>query len=75
MATRSCQNDEILLSIAQEVGRKAYFLGLDIDFNRYWYSPVEHDAFVAGWLEAAEDSFHQRHATTSFGTGNRVIMN
>ncbi len=61
MATTSCQNDEMLLSIAKEVGRKVYVMGLDIDFNRQWYSPVERDAFVVGWLEAATESFYRGH--------------
>jgi hypothetical protein len=56
MATTSCQNDAILLTVAREVGRKAFSIGLGIDFNHNWYSPVEHDAFVSGWLEAATES-------------------
>ena len=66
MATKSCQNDEILLAIANQVGRKAYFMGLDMDFNRNWYSSVERDAFVRGWLAADEESFLRGHAATSF---------
>ncbi len=56
MATTNCQNDAMLLIMAKEVGRKVYGMGLDIDFNRHWYSPVERDAFVDGWLEAAAES-------------------
>ncbi len=62
MATKSCQNDEMLLSIAKEVGRKVYVMGLDIDFNRQWYSPVERDAFVVGWLEAATETSYRGHS-------------
>jgi hypothetical protein len=74
MATRNCQNDEILLAIANKVGRKAYFMGLDLDFNCHWYSPVERDAFVVGWLEAEESSW-QRLAATTLSTGNCFLVN
>ena len=59
MASTNCQNDVMLLSIAREVGRKVYTLGLDSDYNRHWYSPVERDAFMTGWLEAATESAGQ----------------
>jgi hypothetical protein len=61
MATKNCQNDEVLLYLAKEVGRKVYSMGLDIDYNRDWYSPVERDAFQVGWLEAADESSYQGH--------------
>ncbi len=69
MATTSCQNDEMLLSIAREVGRKVYVMGLDIDFNRQWYSPVERDAFVVGWLEAATESFYRGYPVKAASRG------
>ena len=75
MATRSCQNDEMLLSIAKQVGRKVYFMGLDMDFNRHWYSTAERDAFDGGWLEAAEESLNQGHAATSLSFGNYFMVN
>jgi hypothetical protein len=69
MATTSCQNDEMLLAVANQVGRKVYSMGLDIEFNRNWYSPVERDAFVQGWLAAAKESTPCGHAATSFSHG------
>ena len=74
MATTNCQNDEILLPIANQVGRKAYLMGLDIDFNRNWYSPVERDAFVLGWLAAEEESSPRGHVATSFSHGTRFMV-
>ena len=74
MATTSCQNDEILLSIANQVGRKAYFMGLDIDFNSDWYSPVERDAFVMGWLAEAEESSPRGHAAMSSRHGTCFMV-
>jgi hypothetical protein len=56
MATKNCQNDPVLLYIAKEVGRKVYTMGLEIDYNRDWYTPIERDAFEVGWLEAANES-------------------
>jgi len=67
MATKSCQNDELLLYIAKEVGRKVYLMGLGIDYNREWYTSVERDAFEVGWLEAAtESSSYRGYPTKSF---------
>lgn len=60
MASITCDNDAILLYVAKEVGRKVYAMGLDIDYNHTWYSPVERDAFELGWLEAAAESSFQR---------------
>jgi hypothetical protein len=73
MATTNCQNDEILLAIANQVGRKAYLMGLDINFNRHWYSPVERDAFVLGWLAAAEESSPHGPGAMSFSHGTSSL--
>jgi hypothetical protein len=75
MASKNCQNEEILLYIAKEVGRKVYLMGLDIDFNRQWYSSVERDAFMVGWLEAAEDTSHYGIAATIDSSGKCFIVN
>ena len=69
MAMTSCQNDEILLSIATAVGRKAYCMGLDIDTNHLWYTPLERDAFMSGWLEAANGASFHGHATRPLSSG------
>ena len=60
MATKNCQNDPILLYMAKEVGRKVYSMGLEIDYNRDWYTPVVREAFEVGWLEAANEASFQR---------------
>jgi hypothetical protein len=60
MASKNCQNDPVLLYMAKEVGRKVYSMGLEIDYNRDWYSQVERDAFEVGWLEAADESSFQQ---------------
>ena len=69
MASKNCGNDEMLLYLAREVGRKVHSLGLDIDFNREWYSPVERDAFQLGWLEADEESPWRGNPAKLLNTG------
>ncbi len=72
MATKNCQNDALLIYLAKEVGRKVYSMGLDIDYNRDWYSPIELEAFEVGWLEAANESSFLRPTVKFANTGLRL---
>lgn len=57
VASANCQNYELFLSIAEEVGRKAYFMGVDLEIKLPWYSTEERVAFYAGWIAAEQISF------------------
>jgi hypothetical protein len=70
VAKASCQNDELFLSIAEAVGRKAYFMGVDMETKLTWYSAEERIAFYAGWLEAEEISLGSK-----YGKGGEKLLN
>jgi hypothetical protein len=52
MASANCPDKDFLLSLAESMGKKAFFLGLELTSNPYSFNTEESDAFLTGWLSA-----------------------
>jgi len=52
MASANCQDMDFLLSLAESIGKKAFFFGLELTSNPYRFNTEESDAFLTGWLTA-----------------------
>ena len=70
MASANCPDKSLLLSLAESMGKKAFFLGLELSANPYRFNTEESDAFLTGWL-SAELEFDEPLPPALLSSGNR----